>query len=84
MLIGIDEIVIKNESKKADERIQVKMPRSYNICKGIAILIDHLIVILTFTIYLTTIFLIRRTFMNSGSLLLILWLLGVYLTGGIG
>jgi hypothetical protein len=60
------------------------MPRSYSIYKGIAILIDHLIVILTFTLYLTTIFLIRRTLMNGGSLLLILWLVGVYLTGGIG
>ena len=81
--IGTDEEEIEKERSKAEENIGIKNPLTFKVVKYITIATYHAIVLLTFLVFLVTIYLTRRTFMNAVSLLLILANFGIYMNKGL-
>ena len=82
-MIGLDQTTIEKNSERSEKLISIKNPRLYFFYKCYNILENHLIVIITFLLYLILIFSVRRSFLNLISLVLILILLGMYLNKGL-
>ena len=59
------------------------LPTIYRIYKIFTIFWNHVIVIFVFFFYLVVLFAVRRSFLNTGSLMIILILLGTYLNNGL-
>lgn len=81
--INMDDEMIDKCSKIAMDKIDMKSPTTQSIKKGFVLVMNHLIVVLTFVAFLMVVFLTRRTFMNGITLILTLVLLGIYLNKGI-
>jgi hypothetical protein len=65
------------------DRIDMKSPLIQSIKKVFVLVMNHLVVMVTFGLFLMTVFVSRRTFMNGITLTLTLSLLGIYMNYGI-
>ena len=74
------EKIVEKKRKEYEEKVGSENPKLYRVGKWVIIVINHLIILLTFLMYFIFVFNLRRSFMNAITLMLILWLLTVYLS----
>lgn len=81
--LTLDSDIIAVKSKRAEDTIAMSSPTLYKIYKIYTIFENHVIVVVTFFAYLMLLFAIRRSFLNTISLLFVLILLGNYMNNGL-
>lgn len=69
--------------KKSDEKIAKEHSYLWKSVQWIKLIMNHSLGMITFVVLFTVIYMIRRTFMNGISLVLIMTLFGVYLMYGV-
>lgn len=82
-ILGLDEVAIQKECKKSDEKISKEHPWLWKFVQWITLIMNHSLGMITFVVLFTVIYMIRRTFMNGISLVLIMTLFGIYLMHGV-
>ena len=81
--LGNDDKLIEKKCDNASEMIARRQPYLYKTYKWYKIFENHTVVIVTFLLYMIIILLMRRSFINSGSLFIVLMLLARYLQSGL-
>lgn len=81
--IGCCPETLDKESSEAGDRIAGQYPWLRKVYSGFMIALNHSIILITFLLFLLTIYLIRRSFLNGGSLVITFVLLGFYLNRGL-
>jgi hypothetical protein len=82
-IIGCCPETLDKESAEAGEQIAGQYPWLRKIHSAFVIALSHSIILFTFLLFLLTIYLIRRSFLNGGSLVITFGLLGFYLNRGL-
>ena len=70
-------------TRKAENQIKLHMPRFYRFCIVVDIFYTNIIVIISFTLYLVLVVVIKSTLINAITQTLVLILLCIYLAKGI-